>query len=174
MSRFRVLVVVGVVATITSLLVGQKAGEVPECATGSVLELEVARTQDKATELIGGCDEAGLDVLRDGLRTDNLAFVPLYIASVALWSVLGATNLPWSSERRRQLVFAAAVAIGVAGAFDLVENNYLAKVVDAAGATSDIGLATAASVAKWLLVLYAVPVSIVAMARCIKAAVRSS
>ena len=172
MSRFRVLVLVGVIATVVTLLVGQKAGEVPDCATGSVLELEVARTEEKATELIGSCDEAGLDVLRDGLRADNLAFVPLYIASVALWSVLAAKDLRWSSERRQQLVLAAAVVIAVAGAFDLVENHYLGKVVDAAGASSDIGLATAASVVKWLLVLYAVPVSVIGMVRCVKAAVR--
>lgn len=174
LTRFRVLVVVGVIVTVVTLVVGGKAGEAPGCATGSVVELELARTEAKAVELIGPCDEAGLEVLRDGLRVDNLGFVPLYIGSVALWSVLAVKDLRWSSERRRQLVLAAAVAIAVAGAFDLVENHYLRKVVDAAGASSDIGIATGVSVVKWLLVLYAVPVSLVAAGRCIRAAATRS
>jgi len=166
--RFELLVAAGVLLTVATLVVAPMAGEVPGCATGSVIELELARTQDRAVELIGGCDEAGLDVLRDGLRADNLAFVPLYVASVALWSVMS-TQLWWSSDRRRHLVVAAAVAIAVAGLFDLAENHLLDDVVDAAGADSAIGAAFWVSAVKWVLVLYAVPVSIYAMVRCIRA-----
>jgi hypothetical protein len=100
--------------------------------------------------------------------------VPLYIGSVAVWSALGAQELAWSSERRRRLVLAAVGAIVAAGALDLVENRFLGAVVDAAGASSDIGVASGASVAKWLFVLYAVPVAVIAAGRCIKAAVTRS
>jgi hypothetical protein len=165
---FRVLVAVGVILTIATLGMGSLAGRHPSCATGSVLELEVAFTEDRAVELIGPCDEEGFDVLRDGLRADNRGFVPFYVASVAFWCVLGARRLAWSSGLRRRIVWAAAGAVVVAGAFDLVENHFLANVVDAAGASSDIGVASAASVVKWVLILFAVPTSIVVMARCIR------
>jgi len=167
----RVLVAFGVVLTIATLVMGSLAGRHPSCATGSLIELEVARTEERAVELIGPCDEAGLDVLRDGLRADNRGFVPLYVASVGLWALLGARRLAWSSEGRRRAVTAAAAAIVAAGAFDLVENHHLGKVIDAAGASSDIGMASTASIVKWVLVLYAVPVAAIAMVRCIRAAV---
>jgi hypothetical protein len=172
--RLPVLVVVGVLLTIATLAVGGKAGEHPSCATGTVLELEIARTERRATELIGGCDAAGLAVLRDGLRADNRGFVPLYILSVGFWALLGTSRLTWSSAGRRRVVQAAAAAIVVAGAFDLVENHFLGNVVDAAGASSDIGTASAASFVKWALVLFAVPTALVAMARCVRAALRPS
>ncbi len=168
----RGIVLAGVVLTVATLVVGPMAGAVPDCATGSVLELELARTEDKAVELIGECDHEGLDELHDGLRVDNLAYVPLYVASVALWCLLGASRLAWSSERRRRLVQAGAIAVVVAGLFDYVENHFLSEVVDAAGATDAAGSAFAASVVKWVLVLYAVPVALIAAARCIRAAVR--
>jgi hypothetical protein len=173
MGRMRWVVVLGVVLTVGTLAVGAKAGEQPSCATGSVIQLEVARTQHRAVDLIGPCDRAGLDVLRDGLRADTRGFVPLYVLSVGLWSLLGA-RLTWSTERRRRLVLAAAPAIALAGIFDLIENHLLGHVVDAAGASSAIGSASAASAVKWLLVLYAVPTSVIAMVRCIRAAVRPS
>ena len=173
MRGLRGVVLVGVVLTVATLVVGPLAGEVPDCATGSVLELEVARTEAKAVELLGGCDDEGLEVLRDGLRTDNLAYVPLYVGSVALWCLLGARRLTWSSEPRRLLVVGGAVAIVVAGLFDLVENHYLAEVVDAAGASDAAGPAFAASAVKWVLVLYAVPTALIAAGRCLRAAWRS-
>lgn len=171
--RFRLLVAGAGVLTLVCLAVGGLAGRTPSCATGSIVELELARTEARAVELIGACDEDGLDVLRDGLRVDDFGFVPLYIASVGAWCLLGARRLPWSSSVRRVLVLAAAGVIVFAGAFDLVENHYLGPVVDAAGAHPDIGPASAASIVKWLLVLYAVPVSLIAAARCIRAAFRS-
>lgn len=169
---FRILVAGLALLTVVCLVVGGLAGRMPSCATGSIVELELARTESKAVELIGACDEAGLDVLRDGLRLDDLGFVPLYVLSVAGWSLLAARRLPWSSSVRRVLVQAAAAVIVGAGAFDLVENNYLGHVVDAAGAHPDIGPASAASVVKWLLVLYAVPVGVIAAVRCGRAALR--
>jgi hypothetical protein len=160
----------GIVLTVACLAVGAIAGRVPACATGSVLELEVARTESNAVDLIGQCDDEGLDVLRDGLAVDNFGFVPLYVASVGLWSILGARRLQWSSDGRRNLLWAAVLAIVAAGGFDVVENHYLAHVVDAGGASPDIGPASAASIVKWLLVLFAVPTGVVAMVRCIRAA----
>lgn len=171
MRRFQLLVAVGVLLTVATLAFGGKAGEVPSCATGSVVELELARTEEKAVELIGPCDEAGLDVLRDGLRADTYGFAPLYVLSVAFWCLLAARRLSWSSDRRRQVVLAAAVAVVVAGGFDLFENHFLGEVVDAAGASSSIGPAFAVSVVKWVLVIVAVPTSAVAMIRCIRSAV---
>jgi hypothetical protein len=172
--RFGLLVVVGVVLTIATLAVAGKAGAQPSCATGSVLELELARTEAKAVDLVGGCDEAGLDEIRDALHADTYGFLPLYVVSVAFWCVLGGRRLTWSTDRRRQVVLAAAVAIVVAGCFDLVENHFLGQVVDAAGADGVIGTATAASYVKWVLVLFAVPTSVVAMVRGVRAAVTRS
>jgi hypothetical protein len=169
-NLFRALVAGGVVLTVACLGVGSLAGRAPDCATGTVVELEVARTEQRAVELIGDCDEDGLDTLRDGLRADNLGFVPLYIASVGLWSLLGASALVWSSSTRRNVVRLATLAIVAAGVFDLVENHFLAHVVDAAGASPDIGPASAASIAKWVLVIVAVPIGMVAMVRCVRAA----
>jgi hypothetical protein len=169
-TRFRVLVLVGIVLTVVCLAFGSLAGSAPSCATGTVVELELARTHHRSVELLGDCDEAGLEVLRDGLRADNLGFVPLYIASVGFWSLLGASALRWSSGLRRLAVRLATVAIVLAGGFDLVENHFLSHVVDAAGASPDIGPASAASVVKWVLVLLAVPIALVSMVRCVRAA----
>jgi hypothetical protein len=168
------LLVVGLLLTFVTLAVGGLAGEVPPCATGTIIELEVARTESAAVELIGACDEAGLDVLRDGLRIDTLGFVPLYVASTASWCLLGARRLRWSSAGRRRLVLAAVPAVVVAAGFDLVENHHLGTVVDAAGASDAIGAAFAASVAKWVLVLYAVPVSAVALVRSVRGGGRAA
>jgi hypothetical protein len=172
MRSLRTLVLVGVLLTVATLAVGPLAGEVPSCATGSVIELEIAATQDRAVELIGACDEAGLDVLRDGLRADTFGFLPLYVLAVSFWCVVGTRRLPWSTSLRRRLVQAGVVVIVLAGLFDLVENHYLGDVVDAAGASDAIGTATAASAVKWALVFYAVPASVVAMVRSIRAVVR--
>jgi hypothetical protein len=169
-TRFRLLVAAGVVLTIVCLGVGSLAGRAPSCATGTVVELELARTEARATDLIGPCDERGLDTLRDGLRADNLGFVPLYIAAVGFWSLLGGSVLAWASPSRRHVVRAAGVAIVLAGGFDLVENHFLNHVVDAAGASPDIGPASAASIVKWVLVLVAVPIALVSMVRCVRAA----
>lgn len=162
------LVGIGLLLTVVTLAVGGLAGEVPSCATGTILELEVARTEAKAVELVGGCDEAGLDVLRDGLRIDTLGFMPLYVVSTSFWCLLGTRRLEWSSPRRRWLVLAAVPAIVVAAGFDFVENHHLGTVIDAAGASDAIGAATTASVLKWLLVLFAVPTSTVALVRCLR------
>lgn len=170
--RLSLLVVVGVLLTVATLSFAGRAGEVPSCATGSVLELELARTEHTAVDLLGGCDEAGLDVVRDALHADTYGFLPLYVISVAFWCVLGGRRLRWSTDRRRQVVLAAAAAIVIAGAFDLVENHFLGQVVDAAGADSAIGAASTASAVKWVLVLFAVPTSVVAMVRCIRAAIQ--
>jgi len=56
----------------------------------------------------------------------------------------------------------------VAAAFDLVENHHLGTVIDAAGASDAIGAAFTSSIAKWLLVLYAVPTSAVSLLRCVR------
>lgn len=156
---------VGVLLTVGTLAVGGLAGEVPSCATGNVLDLELARTEARATELVGGCDQTGLDVLTDALRIDTIAFMPLYVVSTSFWCIVAGRRLDWSSPVRRRLVLAAIPAIVVAGAFDVVENHHLGTTIDAAGASGAIGAAFTASVAKWLLVLYAVPTAIVAMAR---------
>lgn len=171
-QRFRALVALGVVLTVVTLGFGGLAGGVPDCATGSVVELELARTEAKATELIGECDADGLQELLDGLRADDLGFAPLYVITVAFWCLLAERSLRWSGSRRRGVVLAAAVAIAVAGAFDLVENHFLREVVEAGGASDAAGPATYASYVKWVLVLFAVPVSVVAMARSVQAAVR--
>ncbi len=160
----------GVVLTTATLLVGSVAGEMPDCATGGIIELELARTEAKAERLIGACDDGGLDVLRDALRVDTLAFVPLYVAAAAWWTVLGVRRLPWSSPLRRRLVAAAVPAIVAAAGLDLVENHHLATVIDAGGSSGAAGAAFTASVGKWLLVLYAMPASAVAMVRCARAA----
>ena len=70
-------------------------------------------------------------------------------------------------------MLAGAITIVVAGVFDLLENHFLGEVVDAGGASDAIGSAFAVSVVKWVLVLYAVPVALIAAARCICAAMRT-
>jgi hypothetical protein len=166
----RAAVAVGVLLTIATLWVGTKAGASPSCATGSVLEMELARTEHKAIELLGDCGPAGLDTLRDALTADTWGYVPLYVVTVGGWCLLGATALTWSSARRRLVVRAGAAAIVVAALFDLVENHFLRQVVDAAGRSDAIGPGSAASCVKWVLVLFAVPVGVVAMVRCVRAA----
>jgi hypothetical protein len=164
------LVAVGLLLTVATLVVGGLAGEVPSCATGSIVELEVARTESRAVELIGRCDEAGLDVLRDGLRIDTFGFVPLYVLATSFWCLVAGRRLSWSSPLLRGVVLAAVPAIDLAAVLDLVENHHLGRVVDAGGASDATGAAFAASVAKWVLVLYAVPVSAVALVRCVRGA----
>jgi hypothetical protein len=56
--------------------------------------------------------------------------------------------------------------------FDLLENHFLRDVVEHAGATDAIGSAFAVSVAKWALVLYAVPVALISAGRSLRAAWR--
>ena len=167
----RRLVVVGAVLTIVTLSVGLVAGRVPGCADGGIVELELARTSERATELIGACDEDGLDVLRTGLLVDSLAFVPLYVVSIALWCAVGGYRLAWSSERRRNAVLYGAVAVVGAGLLDLLENRFLSTVVEAAGASGSAGPAFWASLGKWVLVAYALAASVVALVRCVRTAV---
>lgn len=174
LRRFRLIVAALGVLSIVTLAVGGVAGAVPSCATGNIVELELARTADRATELIGACDAAGLQTLSDGLRIDSFVFVPLYVATIVGWSLLGARTLQWSSPLRRRLVVGAAGATVLAGAFDLVENHFLSQVVDAAGASDAAGPAFAASVVKWLLVIAALVVGSVSMVRCVRAAVRGT
>lgn len=158
--------------TIVTLCVGALAGSVPSCSTGNVVDLELARTAERATELIGRCDEEGLDTLRRGLRIDDFGFIPLYVVTISAWAIAGGVLLTWSTELRRRLVLAAVPAVVVAGMFDLVENHHLRTVVDAAGASDAAGAAFVASVVKWVLVAYALVASIVAMVRLARAAFR--
>jgi hypothetical protein len=173
-ERVRRLLVVGIVLTVVTLAASVPAGKVPGCATGTIVQLELARTEERAVELIGGCDEAGLDELRTALRFDDLVFVPLYVITVGFWSVVGTRRLEWSSRRRRALVAAAAPAILVAGLLDLVENHHLATVVDAAGASPAIADAFTASVAKWLLAAYGATVAVVVLVRSVRAVRRGA
>ena len=159
--------------TVVTLAASVAAGRMPGCATGTIVELELARTEERAVELIGGCDEEGLDEIRTALWVDDLVFVPLYVLTVGFWSLAGARQLEWSSRRRRTMVLAGAPAIVVAGLLDLVENHHLATVVDAAGASPAIADAFTASVAKWLLAAYGVVVAVVVLVRTVRA-VRSA
>jgi hypothetical protein len=172
-ERVRRVLSVGLVLTVVTLAASVAAGRMPECSTGSIVHLELARTEERAVELIGGCDEDGLDQIRTSLWVDDLVFVPLYVLTVGFWSVVGARRLEWSSRLRRWLVVAAAPAIVVAGVLDLVENRHLATVVDAAGASPAIEVAYSASVAKWVLAAYAVGVAVVVLVRVVRA-VRSA
>jgi hypothetical protein len=159
---------VGLVLTVVTLAASVAAGRMPGCATGTVVQLELARTEERAVELIGGCDEDGLDEIRTALWVDDLVFVPLYVLTVGFWSVVGTRRLEWSSRRRRRMVAAGAPAIVAAGVLDLVENRHLATVVDAAGASSAIEDAFTASVAKWALAAYGVVVALVVLVRTVR------
>lgn len=160
------------VLTIVTLGVGVLAGSVPPCSTGNIVDLELARTAERATELIGGCDAAGLDTFRRGLKIDDFGFVPLYVVSISAWALVAASRLTWSSPLRRRLVVAAVPAVVVAGVFDLVENHHLRTVVDAAGASDAAGAAFGASVVKWVLVVYAFAAATVALVRVARATAR--
>ena len=162
------LIAVGLVLLVVTLGIGGLAGEVPDCLDGNVLDLELAGSESRAVELLGTCDAAGQEVLRDALVVDTWAFMPLYVVATAFWCVVAVRRLPWKGEWRRRVVVAAVPAIVVAAALDAVENHHLGTVVDAAGASEAIGAATTASYGKWLLVLFAVPTSLVAMVRCIR------
>lgn len=166
----RRLLFVGILLTLVTLGASVPAGAMPGCATGTIVQLELARTEARAVELVGGCDEAGLDEIRDALRFDDRAFVPLYVATIGYWSVVVGRRLAWSSPHRRVAVLAAAPGVVVAGLLDLVENHHLRTVVDAGGASPAIGDAFVASTAKWLLAAYGVAASLVVLGRAVRAA----
>jgi hypothetical protein len=167
----RRLVLLAAVLTAVTLAVAPLAGRTPGCADGTVVDLELARTEERAVELIGACDTEGLDVLRTGLLVDSLAFVPLYVVSIALWCAIGSSRLTWSSSARRTAVVLGAVAAVVAGILDQLENRFLSTVVEAGGASGAAGPAFAASVGKWVLVAYALGAALVALVRSVRAAV---
>lgn len=167
----RIVAVLGAL-TIVTLGVGALAGSVPPCSTGNIVDLELARTAERATELIGGCEADGLDTLRRALRIDDLGFIPLYVVSIAAWALVAAQRLAWSSELRRRMVLAAVPAVIAAGVFDLIENYHLRTVVDAAGASDAAGSAFTVSVVKWALVIYAFCAGTVALVRVSREAFR--
>lgn len=169
----RRLLVIGLLLTGVTLVAGVPAGRMPECATGGVVELELARTEARAVEILGGCDEAGLDEVRDSLRLDDLLFVPAYVITLSYWSVVGTRYLDWSTTMRCRLVLAAAPVAVIAGIFDLVENQHLGTVVDAGGASAAVADAFAASVAKWVLVTYSLVVAVVVLVRSVRAVRRT-
>ncbi len=166
----RRLLLIGILLTVATLVAGVPAGRMPDCATGGVVELKLARTESRAVELLGGCDEAGLEEVRTGLRFDSLIYIPAYVLTVSYWSVVGARRLEWSTTLRRRLVAAAAPLVVIAGVFDLIENHHLGTVVDAAGSSPAIADAFAASVAKWILAVYSLTVAVVVLVRVARAA----
>lgn len=160
------------VLTVVTLGFGTYAGSVPPCATGNIVDLELARTAERATELIGSCDADALDALHRGLRVDDFGFIPLYVVSISAWALLAVRHLSWSTPLRRRLVLAAVPAVVVAAVFDVIENHHLRAVVDAAGASDAAGSAFTASAVKWVLVLYALGAAVVAVVRLVTAIAR--
>lgn len=156
--------------TVVTVGVGALAGSVPPCSVGNIVDLELARTAERATELIGGCDADGLDTLRRALRIDDLGFIPLYVVSISAWVLVAAQRLTWKSELRRRLLLGAVPAVVVAGVFDLVENHHLRTVIDAGGASDAASSAFTASIVKWILVVYAFGAATVALVLVARAA----
>ncbi|HEX2062928.1 MAG TPA: hypothetical protein VHE80_00745, partial [Acidimicrobiales bacterium] len=172
------LVLVGLVATGITVWVGGRAAEMPGCASGDMIDLQLARTPQRAAAVLsdsgngtaGGrpvpCDARSLTELRRTLALDAGLLVPLYAATLSYWCLVAGRRAPPRTRGGRSSLIAGAMAAWLAGAFDWIENAALTRVVTARGATtSGTALALAASVTKWLLVSFSVLMALGALGR---------
>lgn len=179
------LVLVGIVITGITAWVGARAAEMPDCASGDMIDLQLARTPERAAAVLsdsgdrtsGGrplpCDSRSRGEVRRTLALDAGLLVPLYAATLSYWCLVAGRRAPPRTRGGRSSLVAGAVAAWLAGVFDWIENAALTRVVTDRGATtSATALALAASVTKWLLVSFSVLMALGGLGRLVRRLVR--
>lgn len=126
-NAWRLCAIIGLPALVVSRMIGQSAG-LADCGHPGGLEPVLAfefvrNAADVGQVLLGGGCRAGQ---AHGLFLDNLLFVPLYTLFVI--SAAWAAGLTRGADRR--VAIAAATAILIAAASDLIENATLAAILD--------------------------------------------
>lgn len=156
-SRRRGLVVLGLL--VASLAVGALAlpalGDMGDRGVG-IIELEIARTAEKASEYYGALGEEGRDAARESLYLDY----PYLILYALFWAAACLVVAARAAERGMPRLSAAGRTIAWAGpgaaAFDAFENLALLRVLDGHTDQPWPGLAFVLASAKFALLVAAV------------------
>jgi hypothetical protein len=128
-----------------------------------IVALEFAGEKRAADAIVDRWRECPGDAAKDArgsLRRDTVAFVPLYVVTLAWW----VTYVHWSAYRdtTRRVLRWVLVAIAGAGVLDLIENAALYRVVGGDSRLEAI-VATTATVPKWAILVVAAPLALVGM-----------
>ena len=141
-------------------------GDCHAYAKPKIAELELAGTETRARKLVGR-DPCTAAILRESLRRDPV-FILSYVALISCFCAWG--GLRFRSRKARALGWVSIGVVLVAAGLDLVENALLDNVIGGKYATQPY--ATAASLAKWSLLVvpaaYALGALVTIVSRLVK------
>jgi Lysophospholipase catalytic domain len=136
----------------------------------SIVALEFAGSADEAAAIVeewqactaqdGEAD--GVELARTSIERDSFVFIPAYVVTLAYWCLYGSWSAFKSTSRRLygRLAFGALLA----GALDIGENVFLARMLDRDRPSEfDAVAATALTWVKWPLVLAVTAAALVAL-----------
>lgn len=176
------LLLVGAAATGLTVAAATEAGEMPDCASGDMVDLQLARTPGRAASILSDvdpdrqrvpCTAESLDDVRGTLTFDTVLFVPLYVFTLSYWCLIARAHAAPSTSGGRSTLVAGTMAAGLAGIFDWIENAALSRVVSTGGpTTAATELALAASITKWLLAIFAALMALRSVGRLLRELVR--